>query len=171
MKYRLFCIIGFSLTLASCAVYETPKQTKISGIDEEIMMNEVNDMVLDGEIDPKDGPWLGDHGLGGVDAHGYESDDEDGGEDSSKKVKSDITDILSSQSREKMGSHVGTPNIGTPVRYGDKIQKVYVFPYMDKNHNYYETSVMYTVLEKSHWVGYDSDKVKDHTMLDYGYGG
>jgi len=61
----------------------------------------------------------------------------------------------------KSGYDVGVPSAGMPVRYGDKVQKIWVFPYQDKVGNYHESSIMYSVIEKSHWVGYPTSSIQN----------
>ena len=52
------------------------------------------------------------------------------------------------------------PNIGQPVRFGDKIQQVTIFPYQDSAGNYHEASIVYAVLKKSHWIDYPVSQVQ-----------
>ncbi len=52
------------------------------------------------------------------------------------------------------------PNIGQPVRFGDKIQQVTIFPYQDSAGNYHEASIVYTVLKKSHWIDYPVSQIQ-----------
>jgi conjugal transfer pilus assembly protein TraV len=59
------------------------------------------------------------------------------------------------------------PQAGEPVRYGDKIQKVWVFPYEDNKGNYYETQVAYTVLNQSHWIGQPTKAIQE---IDHAWG-
>ena len=52
------------------------------------------------------------------------------------------------------------PNVGQPVRFGDKIQQVTLFPYQDSAGNYHEASIVYAVLKKSHWINYPVSQVQ-----------
>lgn len=52
------------------------------------------------------------------------------------------------------------PNIGQPVRFGDKIQQITIFPYQDSAGNYHEASIVYAVLKPSHWIDYPVSQVQ-----------
>jgi type IV conjugative transfer system lipoprotein TraV len=66
----------------------------------------------------------------------------------------------------KNGYQVATPSAGQPIRHSESIQKIYIFPYQDHAGNYYDTAIMYSVLEKSHWIGYPTKQVTDE-MYDF----
>ena len=42
---------------------------------------------------------------------------------------------------------------GQPMRTKEYVQKMVVFPYVDASNHYHDSSVMYVVLEKHHWLG------------------
>lgn len=147
MKKIIILILG-SAALSSC-IYKDPKPTKISGMNQDIMMNQVNKDAEDGEIDLNNGPYLGDGKLGGTTGDPTDSPKQTALPDQVYGLLKSTTD----------GYQVATPSAGQPVRYADSIQKVYIFPYKDKYGNYYDSQIMYTVLDKSHWVDYPVEKV------------
>lgn len=44
-------------------------------------------------------------------------------------------------------------NPGDPVRYGEKVMRVWLAPYEDKDGNYYQPTTLYTVVKPGHWIG------------------
>lgn len=44
------------------------------------------------------------------------------------------------------------PDLGQPVRKGDHIQQVTIFPYQGSEGNYHEASIIYTILKAAHWI-------------------
>jgi conjugal transfer pilus assembly protein TraV len=46
-----------------------------------------------------------------------------------------------------------TPYAGKPLRYGETIQRIWVAPFEDQAGNYHEPSVVYAVIQGSHWIG------------------
>ena len=144
---RLLILMNI-LLLGSCSLYQNPTPTKVSGIKENIMINKVNDMTRDGRIDIQTGPYLGDGDLGGNSKDGSTED---------SNISKDNYEIIEKAS----GYQVSTPNIGQPIRAAESIQKIYIFPYRDKDDNYYEASIMYVVLEKSHWIDYPVQSIQE----------
>ena len=57
------------------------------------------------------------------------------------------------------------PQIGQPVRYGDQIQQITIFPYQDSQENYHEASIIYTVLKSAHWVGHPVAEIQDEETI------
>jgi conjugal transfer pilus assembly protein TraV len=55
------------------------------------------------------------------------------------------------------------PTIGQPVRFGDQIQQVTIFPYKDNIGNYHEASIVYAILKASHWVDYPVSEIQSDT--------
>lgn len=60
----------------------------------------------------------------------------------------------------------GIPNIGEPVRFGDTIQQVTIFPYEDTDGNYHEASVIYSVLKQSHWIAHPPKAIQTSDLED-----
>jgi conjugal transfer pilus assembly protein TraV len=52
------------------------------------------------------------------------------------------------------------PNVGDPVRTGESVQKVVIFPYEDQAGNYHEPAIIYTVLETPHWIAHPVKSIK-----------
>jgi type IV conjugative transfer system lipoprotein TraV len=42
---------------------------------------------------------------------------------------------------------------GTPFRYGETVQRIWVAPYTDTENNYHQDSFMYVIIKDGHWVG------------------
>ena len=62
---------------------------------------------------------------------------------------------------EKVSGYRGvTPIPGEPVRFGERIQRIWIAPYQDLANNYHEPSYVYTVLEKPHWIGVPAKEIK-----------
>ena len=57
------------------------------------------------------------------------------------------------------------PQIGQPVRYGDHIQQITIFPFEDKAGNYHEASIVYTVLKSAHWAGHPVAEIQQEDAL------
>ena len=57
------------------------------------------------------------------------------------------------------------PQIGQPVRYGDQIQQITIFPYQDSQANYHEASIVYTVLKSAHWVGHPVAEIQNEDAI------
>ena|SRR3990167_6761354 len=62
---------------------------------------------------------------------------------------------------QNAGYNVTTPIPGQPVRFGDTVQRIWIAPYEDASQNYHEPSYVYTVLDKSHWIGLPAQEVSD----------
>ena len=45
------------------------------------------------------------------------------------------------------------PISDVPVRTQERLQRIWIAPYQDVDHNYHGSSDVYTVLEKSRWLG------------------
>ena len=45
-------------------------------------------------------------------------------------------------------------NPGDPVRYGETILRVWLAPFEDKDGNYYQPDLIYTVVKPGHWLGH-----------------
>ena len=147
MKKIIFLLL-MTTVLSSC-IYKDPKPTKISGMNQDIMMNQVDGKIKDGEIDINKGPYLGDGKLGGVDGDPTNTPTEGA-------LPDQVYGILKTSTQ---GYQVATPSAGQPVRSADTIQKIYIFPYKDKYGNYYDAQIMYAVLHKSHWIDYPVEKI------------
>ena len=70
---------------------------------------------------------------------------------------SENTDMTADTHKPKPPSQLGypakTPKAGDPIRFGDYIQKVTVFPYEDSEGHYHDISQIFMVVKNSHWVG------------------
>ena len=62
------------------------------------------------------------------------------------------------------GYTLPTPQPGEPIRYGESVQKIWIAPFEDSHDNYHESSYLYTVINKSHWVG---TPAKEIIQADY----
>ncbi len=155
---KILLITLSTLSLGSCALFSDPKPTKISGIQDDVTMNQINDKANSGEIDVENSPYLGDGGLGGTDG------DPTNSAKSNQKLPPQIYGIM----KDGVGGYqVATPSAGQPVRYTETLQKIYIFPYEDTQGNYYDTSIMYSVLDKSHWIGYPTQAIADEQYDSY----
>lgn len=59
------------------------------------------------------------------------------------------------------GLALNAPKPGDPVRFAESIQQIWIAPYQDKNGNYHEPSLIYTVVYPSHWVGIPAKIIRD----------
>ena len=62
-------------------------------------------------------------------------------------------DAVTIPAKTPQGFTVATPQAGAPVRYSENIQRIWIGPYQDRQGNYHEPSMVYTVLTPAHWVG------------------
>ena len=67
--------------------------------------------------------------------------------------KSVDTAVATTTTQKSFGYSVTAPKAGDPVRFGDHIQKVTVFPYEDSEGYYHDISQIFMVVKQSHWVG------------------
>jgi type IV conjugative transfer system lipoprotein TraV len=65
-----------------------------------------------------------------------------------------------------VGYNVTTPIPGEPVRFGESVQRIWIAPYKDSSHNFHEPSYVYTVLNKSHWIGLPQPSITDDSNGD-----
>lgn len=65
-----------------------------------------------------------------------------------------------------VGYNVTTPIPGEPVRFGENVQRIWIAPYKDSSHNFHEPSYVYTVLNKSHWIGLPEQSITDDSNGD-----
>lgn len=72
--------------------------------------------------------------------------------------------ITKTQPIQALGYTAATPEIGQPVRQGDHIQQITIFPFEDQAGNYHEASIVYTVLQSSHWVGHPVAAIQDQEL-------
>lgn len=42
---------------------------------------------------------------------------------------------------------------GSPLRYGETVQRIWVAPYEDTEGNYHQDSLMYAIVKRGHWIG------------------
>jgi type IV conjugative transfer system lipoprotein TraV len=63
-------------------------------------------------------------------------------------------------SKKQIGYAAVFPESGQPVRYGEEVQRIWIGPYRDREANYFDASVVYTVTKKSHWIGYPVEAVQ-----------
>ena len=59
------------------------------------------------------------------------------------------------------GFSVAAPTAGTPVRYSETIQQVWIAPYEDTSGNYHEPSMVYAVIQPSHWIGLPVEAIQN----------
>ena len=43
--------------------------------------------------------------------------------------------------------------VGDPLRYGESVMRIWVAPYEDKAGNYYQPTILYSVVHPGHWIG------------------
>lgn len=65
-----------------------------------------------------------------------------------------------------VGYNVTTPIPGEPVRFGESVQRIWIAPYKDSSQNFHEPSYVYTVLNKSHWIGLPEQSITDDSNGD-----
>lgn len=64
-----------------------------------------------------------------------------------------VSPIKQKTETHKRSAYTNTiPDLGQPVRKGDHIQQVTIFPYQDSEGNYHEASIIYTILKAAHWI-------------------
>ncbi len=54
-----------------------------------------------------------------------------------------------------------TLNPGDPIRYGETVMRVWMAPFEDKDGNYYQPTVLYTVIKPGHWMGQPVKAITD----------
>lgn len=52
-------------------------------------------------------------------------------------------------------------NPGDPVRYGETVLRIWMAPYEDKDGNYYQPTILYTVVKPGHWIGQPVKAITD----------
>ncbi|MCF6768390.1 type IV conjugative transfer system lipoprotein TraV [Thiotrichales bacterium 19S11-10] len=134
MRYFLFIATAtIGLLLTGCSMMNNQFDcNKVSGISGCISLDEVNHMSDYGQL-PQENTYKSDEKL----------------EPTSANITHSISGYLN-----------GIPNIGEPVRYGDQIEQITIFPYEDSDGNYHEASIIYTVLKKSHWIAHPPIQVQ-----------
>ena len=53
-------------------------------------------------------------------------------------------------------------NTGEPLRYGERVEQIWIAPFQDKQKNYHQAGSVYTVLEKSHWHTPPVNEIKNN---------
>jgi len=53
-----------------------------------------------------------------------------------------------------------TAYYGAPLRYGETVQRIWIAPYEDKDNNYHQDSVMYSIIKDGHWIGSPPKAIK-----------
>lgn len=149
-KIKIASLAVLSISLSACAIYPDNQTAcnKVGGVGGCHSLGDIYDATESGAINASNAPYT----VNGKVASGTAS-----------PMGGNAVRVLPAQGSRAgvSGYDVVTPNIGQPVRNGDTIQKITVFPYQDKNQNYYETAIMYTILNQSHWVGYPTSSVID----------
>jgi conjugal transfer pilus assembly protein TraV len=138
-KAAIVSTLGIAiLTINGCAVLGTEFScNKIGGIKGCATMDQVNGAVTSGEINTNIEPL----------------DLTQSGEISPSANVPWLTN--------KSTGYIGDiPSIGQPVRTGDSVQKVVIFPYEDSKGNYHEPAVVYSVLTRSHWIAHPVKSVQ-----------
>lgn len=44
-------------------------------------------------------------------------------------------------------------NLGDPIRFGETVMRIWIAPYEDSNDDYYQPTIIYTVIKPGHWIG------------------
>ena len=148
----ILSLITGSFLLSGCSVFggNDFSCNRVGGISGCVSMDNVYKMSEDGTISEQHSPYS-------VDGKQYmTADNATAGSFTPTGTSSNLPQAVSNQS----GYAVGVPSAGMPVRYGDKIQKVWIFPYQDTSGNYHESSIIYSVVQKSHWVGYPTTAIQ-----------
>lgn len=52
-------------------------------------------------------------------------------------------------------------NPGDPMRYGETVMRVWMAPFEDKDGNYYQPTVLYTIVKPGHWMGQPLKAITD----------
>lgn len=126
-------------TLSGCAVMgDNFDCNKIGGLQGCVSLNDVNKMTKNGQI-----------GVNGYHGQSSNTNDNNGSSQASIPPQGSLT-----------GYQGVIPNMGQPVREGDTIQQVTIFPYEDSQGNYHESSMVYTILQGSHWIAYPVSQVQ-----------
>lgn len=42
---------------------------------------------------------------------------------------------------------------GAPLRYGETVQRIWIAPFEDTEHNYHQDGLMYAIVKDGHWIG------------------
>jgi len=42
---------------------------------------------------------------------------------------------------------------GSPLRYGETVQRIWIAPFEDTEKNYHQDSYMYAIIKDGHWIG------------------
>jgi conjugal transfer pilus assembly protein TraV len=42
---------------------------------------------------------------------------------------------------------------GQPLRYGETVQRIWIAPYEDKDSNYHQANIVYSIMKGGHWIG------------------
>ena len=58
------------------------------------------------------------------------------------------------------GYRASIPEAGEPVRFGENIQKIWIFPFEDNHGNYHETSIVYAVLTPPRWIDQPAESIQ-----------
>ena len=154
----IISLLTCSVLLSGCSVFggNDFSCNRVGGINGCVSMDDAYKMSEDGEISANRAPYS-------VDGKQYISGGETGAGSfaSPSSEASTTTSTLPQAVGGQSGYAVGVPSAGMPVRYGDKIQKVWIFPYQDKSGNYHESAIIYSVVQKSHWVGYPTTAIQN----------
>lgn len=59
------------------------------------------------------------------------------------------------------GLAIDAPHPGDPVRFSESIQQIWIAPYEDKQGNYHEPSLIYTVIYPAHWIGVTEKDIQE----------
>lgn len=136
-----FIILSLLFT-QGCAVMSSEFDcNKVGGIKSCVSLSEVNRMTEDGRITE----------------NGVQRANNSGLIDQSSHNATQVNEI----NKKMISSQLPKSSIlGQPVRVGERVQKMIVFPYEDSVGNYHESSVIYSILTPSHWLNYPVSQVK-----------
>jgi len=162
---KLLFIATSVASLSACAVFKNQEScNRIGGINGCVSMDEVYSMSENGQISSTRSPYSVDGEQFNVSTAGKGVPV---GQTSSQMNTSPQSQNSNPSSQiSTSGYNVATPNIGQPVRYGERIQKMWIYPYEDSKGNYHEASILYAVIKNPHWVGYPEVAVVDD---EYGF--
>ena len=130
--------IGIALLLShltGCAIFKSDFSCdRVGGANGCVSMDQIYSEVQNGEITANKNPY-----------------------DGKKKSKASTiknNPVGSSAVNANLSEYrASIPEAGEPVRFGENIQKIWIFPFEDKQGNYHETAIVYAVLTPSHWIG------------------
>jgi len=121
--------------LTGCAIFKSDFSCdRVGGANRCVSMDQIYSEVQHGEITADKNPYDG---------------KQKAKKSATKQNNASLPHINSTASEYR----VSIPEAGEPVRFAENIQKIWIFPFEDKQGNYHETAIVYAVLTPSHWIG------------------